>query len=729
MKSLRKQINYFLVDPIKILTNKKTELVPQQESKTEVLFRFLFAITTILMFIILPIMSRNFSISGDEWIQTQYAHEVFDYFFNGGTAAYNETGRPQGYDNIIYYGGGYELLLAIVAKMFPNVFEYDVRHLVNSIAAALLFLFTGLLGKRLGGWRIGFIALLFILFAPRMLGEGINNSKDIPFALGAMFAFYHFVPFLKSLPNPSWKSVIYIALGIGFTMSIRFGGVMFIAFLAFFTLLTLLYKVKNKELKHIFDGDFKGLLLKSGAIIVLSYIICIITWPWALQNPLSNPLDSLKMMAKFPIAIRVLFDGDMIGSMQPPWYYTLMWVFRTSPEVVLLFFVLSIVLTVQLYKHFKSPFIIFLHIATIAPVAYAVYAGSSLYDGWRHFLFIYPTLAVSAALAAGYLLNTFNHKIATTSIALILTVGLILPARKIVAYHPSEIVYFNDISGGLKGNYKKYETDYYMSSARECFNKLAEKENFAQLKDTVLIVTNMYKEIKEYGQLVSPYLKFDYVKFENRTNLNYDYGIFMSRFVDYDLLLADGWPAKNAIVTVERDDVPLTFAIKKTHDGDYNGAQALNQKNYPLAIQEFEAYLKTDPTNEIVWAKLGDAYLQSQNFAMAAQAWDKAASYYPTPNNIIMQGIAHAQNNDINKALTIMQKGAKDAQEKYDNYKEQYRNNEQDMTAGSNMQMYGELAGTYYYYLGMMYNQAGNQAEANNNMSKAQRYNPRLFQK
>lgn len=723
---------YYLAEPLKILTGNSSEIPPVHDPKVykrEAIYRLLFSVTTILMFIIMPLLSRNYGIAGDEWIQNQYGKEVFNFFVHGDSTAFSETGRVQNYDAIIYYSGGYELFLVTVAKMFPSIFEYDVRHFLIAITGCFLFLFTGLFAKRLGGWRVGFFALLFVWIAPRLFGESLNNSKDIPFALGMIFTLYHFVPFLKQLPRPSWRSVILIILGIAYTLNIRIGGLMLYAYLGLFTLAIYIAKIYAKEINGFFNPDFPKLVFKGIVIFVVSYFLGVITWPWALQSPISNPILSMEKMTNFPITVSVLFDGKMIYSALPPKDYTLTWIMKTSPEITLLWFMAFILLLIPISKKMKSLQPLFLLFVTIFPVAYAVYKESGLYDGWRHFLFIYPTICIGAALAMNYLLEKSNNKLLNSGIVLITLIGLALPTRKLITLHPNQYVYFNDFSGGLAGNYKKFETDYYMSSARECFMTLAQKENLYAAKDTVYVATNMVKELIEYAKLVSPFVKPIYSKFETRINQNYDYGVFMSRFVDYELLKADGWPAKNAIITIERDNVPLTFAIKNDHKGDSKGVQAFNDKNYAQAILEFTNYLTYDSTNEAVWAKLGESYMQLQQFDKAAEAFYKAYDYYPNDNNGMMLGVSLAQSNQPQKAIDVLTRGANRAIKRHDEYKETYQNNKKDMMAGSMMQMNAEIAGTYFYYLAIVYNQMGNPTEAQNASMKAQRYNPNMFQK
>jgi glycosyltransferase involved in cell wall biosynthesis/tetratricopeptide (TPR) repeat protein len=726
---IKVRFNYYLLDPIKLLfsssTLKQSKFINNKIYKRESTFRLLFSIATIVLFLLMPSLSGQYALSGDEWIQHQYGKEVFNYFATGDSTAYSEIGRPQNYDAIIYYSGGYELVLATATKIFPTVFEYDVRHFINSIVGCLLILFTGLFAKRLGGWRVGFFAFLALWMSPRIFGEIFNNSKDIPFAFGVVFSLYHMIPFLEKLPKPSWRSVILLGLGIGFTLSVRFGGFILFAYLGLFTIICYLIKLKSGKISSLFNKDFTHIFIKGIVIFLIAYVIGIYTWPWAMLDPINNPMLSMEKMTKFPITVQVLFNGDMINSGMPPWNYTLLWILHTTPEIILLGFGLSVIMLFQLYKFYKTPFIFFLLFVTIFPVAYAVYKGSGLYDGWRHFYFIYPTLVISAVLLINFAIEKVNNNAAKLTIGAIFGLGLFLPARKIIAYHPVEYVYFNDITGGLKGNYKVFETDYYMHSTRLCFEALAEKENFKALKDTIVIQTNMIKEVSEYAKLISPYIKVDYSKFENRTEKDYDYGLYMSRFVDFDLLKSDGWPAKNAIVTIERDEVPLTFAIKKAHKGDFKGTVAMKVKNYDEAIAEFESYLKTDPQNEAVLGKLGECYVNVGQNQKAIDVLTEALKLYPLALNRSMLGIAYAQNQNPQKALEIFSQGVKHEKAIFDVNREALRDNSDNMSAYINVQVAAQKLASYYYYMALIYDQMGDKNQAHSYMNLSQQYNPK----
>ena len=135
------------------------------------------------------------------------------------------------------------------------------------------------------------------------------------------------------------------------------------------------------------------------AIVSISgYLIAILFWPYAHLGIISKPMEALKIMSNFFVNIGMLYDGKKILSNQVPWYYIPRYIMYTAPLVVLIGFALGLISIPAFFRKNKNLLIFSLLVLfTIAfPVAYAIYKKSSLYDGWRHFLFIYPPLVVVA---------------------------------------------------------------------------------------------------------------------------------------------------------------------------------------------------------------------------------------------------------------------------------------------------------------------------------------------
>ena len=85
---------------------------------------------------------------------------------------------------------------------------------------------------------------------------------------------------------------------------------------------------------------------------------------------------------------------------------------------------------------------------------------STLYDGVRHLLFIYPVLVVLAA--SGWTAWLRSHRPwVRRGAAAMLVGGLVNVVAFDVRFHPNETVYFNELVGGPRGAFAKYEMDYW----------------------------------------------------------------------------------------------------------------------------------------------------------------------------------------------------------------------------------------------------------------------------
>ena len=206
--------------------------------KESPLLRPLFIMAALLTIVLLPLISYQAGISGDEekhWLQ---AEKVYDYFASGGqdTLALNDTKYK-----LNFYGQSFDLLTYAFIKTFHIEKIYETRHVLNGLMGALTMVATALLVRLLLGNAAGLLSLFLMFFSPRFLGHAMNNPLDIPFALGYIFTLLQIVRFLKRLPVFSVRIAILIMLGIALTISIRIGGLILIPYLFLFCSLYVLF--------------------------------------------------------------------------------------------------------------------------------------------------------------------------------------------------------------------------------------------------------------------------------------------------------------------------------------------------------------------------------------------------------------------------------------------------------------------------------------------------------
>lgn len=98
--------------------------------------------------------------------------------------------------------------------------------------------------------------------------------------------------------------------------------------------------------------------------------------------------------------------------------------------------------------------------ALIAPIALIIIKKPIVYDGWRHFYFLYFPVVLLAILGFSFLEERFKHtrtlKLATPIASLTF---ILFQANWIIDNHPHQNVYFNAVAGKELAN--KYELDYW----------------------------------------------------------------------------------------------------------------------------------------------------------------------------------------------------------------------------------------------------------------------------
>jgi len=574
------------------------------------------------------ILSLGSGINGDDYFQNDYSDGVLDFYQTMGQDTSFFT-NPRG--PIKIYGGLFEITAAVANNMAGNEVQdhayHDLRHILNALFGFLAMFFTGLMAKKIAGWRAGVIALTFIFLSPRFLGHSLMNPKDIPFAAGYIMAIYFMLPFIRQLPKPNWKVLLGLIGGIAIAFGVRAGGVLLVAYLGLFTGLAFL-------LKYGFSAIFKQpkvFLQTTGfglAAILGGLVVGMLFWPYGLLNPIAHTQEAIGGFSKFAYGIRMLFNSEMIMGTAAPAIYLPTWMLKTIPLFILLGILIFIGFSKSIFKKY-TPFFIFITIFTfLFPVLYVIIRSSTLYDGWRHLIFAYPPMVILAALAWNYLLKQFQEqKTIFYAIAGVLAITVLESASFIVRNSSFPYVYFNPIAGGMKGAFGEYETDYWGVSVKQSLDWLEEEGVIGEnMTDTVKIVSNFSDALDKYARKrFNGKVKTGYARFRQRYDQDWDYALMASRFVPSSYLKSGNWPPKSKTVhTIEASGVPLLAILKSEDDFAYRGVQAAKKRDWSTAIDLLSKEIANAPDNEIAHATLAQAYLQTQQMEQAATAANNA---------------------------------------------------------------------------------------------------------
>ncbi len=649
--SIITRLKWNIIIPIKLL--KEKTLIPLGVSSP--IQRLFFWGLATLFLILLPLLSFDAGISGDEDKHVEQAVSVYNYFATQGADTSYMTSR---YGPFQYYNISFDVLLHVINKAFHIDTIYEVRHALTAICGWLAILFAGLFARRLAGWRAGTFAMILLFITPVFLGHCYNNPKDIPFAMAYAMSLYYIIRMVAEYPAPRISTAILTAIGIGLSLNVRIGGLLQIAYLFFFIALKHLSATKVREL---FAAEsmkrIVHLLVMLSGISIIAYIIGIIFWPYAIESPIAHPIDALTNMTNFTTSLRQVFDGKYLWSDSVPWYYAIKYMSITIPLVVFIGWGLFIFIKKKNKRKDYNLFVFIALFATIFPVVYIIYKKSNVYGGWRHLLFVFIFLAVLAATGYEKLLVRFK-KTLYIGIASILIAGCMFhPIRHIIRNHPNEYVYFNEFSGGVNKAVGKYELDYYYTSLRTGADWLLENRLKNATFDTtkpILIATN-HGPITRYRlrQLENEKkIRIFYCQYYDRGNKDWDYGIFVNAYISPDQLKGKRWPPSNTIHIVTADKAPLCVVLERKTKNDFYGNQAYDRKDFLTAINYLEKAIVEEADNESALLNLSRVYYESGNYKRAIEVANQLIKHYPGYDQAMeILGLSQLQSGKAEEAI------------------------------------------------------------------------------
>jgi tetratricopeptide (TPR) repeat protein len=618
--------------------------------RSENRFRLLFNWSLLLMLFLMPVLSEDFAVTGDEVLHHEHAKLVDEYFVKGNKAALNQPKTL-----LHLYGQSFDLFCLKVIRFLDTDRIYETRHMLISLSAWLCMLFISLTVFRLSNYKAAWMALLLLCFTPVFLGHGMNNSIDIPFALAFAGTIYYLILQVKTYPvirlSHCWMLICLIAFGI----SIRAGGILLGAYLLM--VYVLLYISRTGWKKFSLPQQLKvhrKLIFAAIVICTMGYFFGIRYWPYALQAPLHNPFKALTDLTFISSSLKQLFEGKRLFSAALPSYYLSKYMLITIPLAVLTGLVFYLIF---LYKRIRTQWLIafFLLFSVLFPVLYVAIVPVNIYSAWRHFLFVYPGIVILAAIGWNDLAQLFSRAFLRAAVLLALSAMLILPGRFIYLHHPFEYVYFNELAGGLNTAWKYYETDYYAASLKPCAEWLKNDPAFRSRKDTVVIATTSPAVVNYYLKDQAN-IKVIYTRYYQRNDIHWDYGLFYLEHISPFQLQNKLWPPAETIYTSTAGEAVLGLVLKNISDEDHLGTIAWRAKRNDESIEHFRRYLELVPNSEFALNGIASAFYNKKEYVKALHYADQALRFNPDYTYALQtKGLCFMQAGDHAAAKQVLQ--------------------------------------------------------------------------
>ena len=425
----------------------------------------------------------DYGVTWDEDVHAYYGSLVIDYYASGFTDL-----RALSWWNLYYYGAAFDAFAAVLAKVSP-LGLYETRHALNFTVGLIGLIGTWKLARAVGGPKVAFWALLFIVVAPTYYGHSFNNPKDVPFAAGMAWATYYAVRVVQGMPRPPLRDVLLFGLAAGLATGVRVGGFIVVGYLALGVgLAVILRAFAERSLKTLFAGSWTGLWRIALPALAVLYPVMLLGWPWAQQDPFLNPYRALTEFSHHVYPWKTLFAGGYYEADQLPWTYLPLHLLLKTPELVAALFAAALALAVyafgrslvagrdeRLQRMTAALPAFLLGFAAIFPIVYAIAVRVTLFDGMRHFLFVMPPICVVAAFAFQRLLEWLEPKPWRTAAFASLALYGAYHATVLARLHPNEYVYYNALIGGTEGAEGLFKLDYWGNSYAEAVHGMVEK--------------------------------------------------------------------------------------------------------------------------------------------------------------------------------------------------------------------------------------------------------------
>ncbi len=378
-----------------------------------------------------------------------------------------------------YYGvaAQYPLVLAESASGFTMSYHdiYLMRHLYVFLwffAAAACFYrmcrrFTG------SSW-LSLMGVLFLILSPRILADSFYNIKDSLTLSLYLIASWCAVRFLD---RPGIPNILLLSFFGALCTNTRIVGAMV---LVCCFVMAFIKGLAEKQLKRWLTVLAVTAVLSVGLYVLMSPV----TW----SNPVRELIQTVTTFSSYGgYEGTVLFLNEFYEPDGLPWFYLPLWIIITTPLVILLLSVTGTITQLAgAVRRLASAGIrgflaetdsrgygkTFLFLAAALPVLYAVLLRPSLYNGWRHFYFIYPSIALSGLAGLKFLtvhcprrLFSRFHRYWSMAAAGAVFLCLCGTGIWILSSHPYEYAYFNLLARGHVEN--NFEKDYWAVSQKD----------------------------------------------------------------------------------------------------------------------------------------------------------------------------------------------------------------------------------------------------------------------
>jgi len=158
---------------------------------------------------------RDYGLGWDDYTHSQYGALLVSLYQSNFADQ-----RALSFVNLYMYGGGFDIVATLAAKILPfGLFE--TRRLLGAVVGLVGLFATWRLGRRLGGPLAGLLAITLLATCPLYYGHMFINAKDGPFAAVTAIALLGLVRAFLEYPRATPATIALCGIGVGLAIGAR----------------------------------------------------------------------------------------------------------------------------------------------------------------------------------------------------------------------------------------------------------------------------------------------------------------------------------------------------------------------------------------------------------------------------------------------------------------------------------------------------------------------------
>jgi len=434
------------------------------------------AVTVLVAIAIIAVLTfRDYGLGWDDYTHAEYGDLLLSLYGSG----FSDQ-RAFSFVNLYMYGGGFDMLAGLAAKVLP-IDLFETRRLMGAVIGLVGLIMSWRLGRRVAGPVAGLLAVILLSISPLYYGHMYMNPKDSPFAVAMVLVLLGLVNAFQEYPRPSPATTAMTGVGLGLAIGTRVIGLIAIPYAI--AVLAFVYAIEIRRIGFKVAstrvGQFILMLLPA---LLLGYLVMGLVWPWSVLEPL-NPLRAAEYFSHFfERPWKEMFDGAAVLVPDMPRSYVPTLFALKEPEITLLLGLSGMAGAVLLVARGdvalgRRASLLLMLLAATLPVALTIVTRPPMYNGIRHFVFVTPPLAVLGGTAGAFVFNQITRygRTAVAAVAAVLLAAVAAPAAEMIRLHPYQYTQFNHLAGGVQAAEERYMLDYWGLAFKQATQELRAK--------------------------------------------------------------------------------------------------------------------------------------------------------------------------------------------------------------------------------------------------------------